>query len=52
MSREYTEEEKRLADEILQDIEDGKTSSEINHKRRQLNLLYQRNRREILPTWR
>lgn len=52
MSQEYTEEEKKLAAEIRKDIEDGKTSSEINAKRCQLNLLYQRNRREILPPWR
>jgi hypothetical protein len=44
MSEEYTEEEKRLADEILQDIEDGKSRSEINAKRCKLNLLYQQGR--------
>ena len=46
MSQEYTEQEKKLAAEIRIDIEDGKTLSDINAKRRKLNLLYSKRRQE------
>lgn len=46
MNNEYTEQEKKLADEIQKDIEDGKSLVDINTKRRQLNHLYAKQRDE------
>ena len=39
MNNEYTEEEKKLADEIRKDINEGKKSIEINAKRREEPIL-------------
>jgi hypothetical protein len=46
MNNEYTEEEKKLADEIRKDINEGKKSIEINAKRSRLNRLYAKRREE------
>ena len=45
-NNQHTEEEKKLADEIRKDINEGKKSIEINAKRRRLNRLYAKRREE------
>lgn len=47
MSNKYTEEETKLADEIRQDMNDGKKLIDINAKRRQLNRLYAKSREDV-----